>query len=53
MDWFEAIGFVLVGSKYKNVLPVDCITASKCVIMMADKHTSETHCLSLIKEGQT
>jgi len=27
----------------------DCIAASKCVIMMADKHTCETHCLSLDK----
>jgi hypothetical protein len=52
MGWFEAIGFVLVSSKYKNLLPVDCITASKCVIMMADKHTSETHCLSLKEKGK-
>lgn len=36
MDWFEAIGFALVGSKYKDLLLVDCITASKYVIMMAD-----------------
>ena len=36
MEWFEAIGFVLVGSKYKNLLLVNCITASGCVIIMAD-----------------
>ena len=37
MDWFEAIGFVLVGSKYKNVPPEACITVSESVIIIADK----------------
>ncbi len=36
MEWFEAIGFALVGSKYKDLLQVDCIIASGCVIIMTD-----------------
>jgi hypothetical protein len=38
--------------KIKNQ-PIACITAAECVIIMADKHTSETNCLSLKEKGKT
>jgi hypothetical protein len=52
MERFKAIGFVPVGSEYKNLPPGACITVSESVIMMADKHTSETYCL-FKREEQT
>ncbi len=38
--------------KIKNQ-PIGCITATECVIIMADEHTSETHYLSLKEKGKT
>jgi len=38
--------------KIKNQ-PIGCITATECVIIIADKRTSETHYLSLKEKGKT
>jgi len=43
MEWFEAIGFVLVGSRCRNFAQKGSITATECVIIRANKLTSATH----------
>jgi len=36
-----------------NNQPIACITAAECVIIMAEKHTSETRYLSLKEKGKS
>jgi hypothetical protein len=36
MERFKAIGFVLVGSDYKNLPPGACITVSESVIIIKE-----------------
>ena len=57
-EGFFAPDLTLEGSSavfievHRNLLPMACITAIECVMIMADKHTSKTHCISLKKKGK-